>query len=1045
MDNHLPAQRENFLKGGGEMAELIASINWAENLLGPISGWPQSLRTTLSILLHSKFPMFLFWGPHLICFYNDAYRPSLGTVGKHPGAMGSRGEDVWPEIWHIIKPLIDQVLSGGEATWSEDQLIPIYRNGKLEDVYWTFSYSPVHDETGKPAGVFVTCSETTQKVLSLKQLARSEEQFRGMIEQAPVGIAILSGPDFIVESANETYLQIVDKAEKGFVGEPLFAGLPEVKESIEHLLRNVYNTGQSYQGMEFEVTLNRYGKKEKAYFNFVYQPMRNANGDVSGILVVAYDVTNMIFAREALAHNEQRFWDYINASPVPIGIYEGRDMVIKTVNESILRTWNRDASVIGKTFREALPELEGQPFYQLLDDVYTTGIPYHTDGDRVDLMYNGVLQTFYFNFTYTPLKDQQGKVYGVLNTATDITKQIVAQKKLEVSEKKFRSLVNEAAAPTALLHGPDYVIELVNDAAIALWGKDKNVIGKPLAEALPELASQPFLPVLKHVYDTGEIYEGKENIAWFIENGKPKQVYLDVVFKRLEGLDADGSADILVMGYNVTSQVEARKEIEENEYRLQQTNQRLAMALEAGQLGSYDLELATGTMQCTAQCKANYGLSPHAVFNFPDLMDIILPDDREYVQQLVAQAIKEHKVYNSEYRIRWPDGSIHWIRASGVATYDEAGKPLKMAGVTMNITTGKLAMQRIQESEERLNMALDYTETGSWDLNLANRELIYSSRLPGIFGYKQGDEIDFKKLRAHFHPDDLHNVVEKAFEKAMETGIYFYEARLLRPDNSTRWVRTQGRVIYGNDGRPVRMLGTIVDITEARNEQARKDEFIGIISHELRTPLTSIKGFAQFLHERASEFKDEMSVTLLAKMVIQVNKLNKLIQDLLDVTRIEGGKLKFHTTKFNFGELVHEVADVMQVTTDKKIEINELDQDLMVTADRDRLGQVLINLLTNAIKYSPGQERIVVMVKKMDGQLVCDVTDFGIGITQENQKFVFERFYREFEGEANTFPGLGLGLYISAEIMKRQNGKISVKSNKGKGSTFSFSLPLNND
>src|SRR6478736_6467765 len=156
----------NFLNGGGEAAELIASIDWSQTSLGAIEWWPQSLRTTLSIILHSKFPMFLFWGSDLICFYNDAYRPSLGNDGKHPSAMGSHGEDVWPEIWDIIKPLIDQVLNRGEATWSENQLIPIYRNGKIEDVYWTFSYSPVNDESGEVSGVLVTCNETTEKVMA---------------------------------------------------------------------------------------------------------------------------------------------------------------------------------------------------------------------------------------------------------------------------------------------------------------------------------------------------------------------------------------------------------------------------------------------------------------------------------------------------------------------------------------------------------------------------------------------------------------------------------------------------------------------------------------------------------------------------------------------------------------------------------------------------------------------------------------------------------------------------------------------------------------
>lgn len=173
-----------YLDGDGEMGELTRSLNWAGTSLGNPETWPQSLLTTVNILLNSRFPMFLWWGPDLIQFYNDAYRPSLGASGKHPSALGQKGEDCWPEIWPIIKPLIDQVMAGGASTWSEDQLIPIYRNGRLEDVYWTFSYSKIIDEQGKPAGVLVICNETTEKVKSFKQIQQAKQELEFAIEAA---------------------------------------------------------------------------------------------------------------------------------------------------------------------------------------------------------------------------------------------------------------------------------------------------------------------------------------------------------------------------------------------------------------------------------------------------------------------------------------------------------------------------------------------------------------------------------------------------------------------------------------------------------------------------------------------------------------------------------------------------------------------------------------------------------------------------------------------------------------------------------------------
>ena len=176
-----------YLAGGGEMGGLTRSFDWSKTAVGSPDNWSQSLLTTVSIILNSSFPMFLWWGPELVQFYNDAYRPSLGNAGKHPHALGQRGEECWPEIWPVIKPLIDQVLTTGKPIWSENQLIPIYRNNKLEDVYWTFGYSRVIDESGKAAGVLVVCTETTAQVQSFNALQDAKKELEFAIESAELG------------------------------------------------------------------------------------------------------------------------------------------------------------------------------------------------------------------------------------------------------------------------------------------------------------------------------------------------------------------------------------------------------------------------------------------------------------------------------------------------------------------------------------------------------------------------------------------------------------------------------------------------------------------------------------------------------------------------------------------------------------------------------------------------------------------------------------------------------------------------------------------
>jgi hypothetical protein len=166
-------KQPGFLNGGGEMAERIRTYDWLSTPLGPLDQWPANLRTSLGIVLNCSFPMFLFWGDDLICFYNDAFRPSLGVDGKHP-MIGKSGREGWADIWDTIGKLLDGVRNSGKANQFEDLLVPFFRNGRTEDTYWTFSYSPILGESGVVDGILVTCVETTEKVHTLQQLAESE-------------------------------------------------------------------------------------------------------------------------------------------------------------------------------------------------------------------------------------------------------------------------------------------------------------------------------------------------------------------------------------------------------------------------------------------------------------------------------------------------------------------------------------------------------------------------------------------------------------------------------------------------------------------------------------------------------------------------------------------------------------------------------------------------------------------------------------------------------------------------------------------------------
>jgi signal transduction histidine kinase len=299
------AKSASALFGAGEMANLTRAFDWSHSSLGPIDQWPEALLNTVNTLLNSRHPMFLWWGPDLIQFYNDAYRPSFGE-GKHPMALGQRGEDCWPEIWPIIFPQIEAVMTRGEASWHEDQLVPIHRNGRLEDVYWTYSYSPVYTSAGQIGGTLVVCTETTNNVLANRERLRAMQQLAGLFEQAPAFFSVLKGPDHVFEMMNSAYQQLI--GHRSLLGKSVREAVPEVEaQGFIKLLDGVYQTGKPYAGRGIPVQLARTPDHplELRYLDFVYQPKRESDGSVSGVIVLGVDVTDAKRSEQILLRSEK--------------------------------------------------------------------------------------------------------------------------------------------------------------------------------------------------------------------------------------------------------------------------------------------------------------------------------------------------------------------------------------------------------------------------------------------------------------------------------------------------------------------------------------------------------------------------------------------------------------------------------------------------------------------------------------------------------------------------------------------------------------------
>ncbi|MFT3747745.1 MAG: PAS domain S-box protein [Agriterribacter sp.] len=1158
--------QKHFLSGGGEMGKLIREKKWEETPVGNPQQWPQSLRTTLNILLNSKFPMFLWWGKELICFYNDAYRPSLGINGKHPGILGKPAKEAWAEIWHIIKPLIDQVLNKGEATWSENQLIPIYRNGKIEDVYWTFSYSPVYDEiAANPAGVLVTCSETTKEVQAFRQINESRNELAFAIDAADLGTWDLNPVtgklvcndllkewagfpsnneidlDFalkrIIEEDRERVINSIQQALNGVSGgnfETEYAIIEPQSGILRHLLakgraffddkgmayrfsgiiqditdkvvatRKLEEIGRDFREMADSLpalvwTTDKDGKQtfaskrwkaftgldpydEKTFtrmvhpedINYVLEiwnaslktgdiyktevrlknktgeyewffanglPTRNEKGQIEkwiGTFTNIHEQKKSETALLRLFHEvgdrEKKFRNTVKQAPVGITILRGENFTVELANDKYLELIDRkEADFIDKPLFDSLPEVK-ESVGGLLAQVLKTGVPYYGYEFPVTINRYGKSELMYFNFVYQPLREENDTITGIIVIATDVTSSVNARHALAESEKQFRNFIMQSPIPMTIFRGEDFVIEMANKVMYEkIWRrKEEDVIGKKITDAFPELVEQKYPELLKKVFTSGKPHQEVESVAYIMGNDGMSKFYLDFEYAPLFETNGRVSA-IMITVNDVTEKVEARKKVEDAE-------ERLRIALESAELATWDLDLKTRHLIYSPRLKEIFGLEPSSEITHQQLRSQVHPKDlKEVVEKAFEQAMITG-IYTYEARIIRGDGILRWIRLQGKVFYEE-GVPSKIIGILRDITEDKFYEQELEEREQKFRLLAD-----------SMPQLIWTSDEKGSINYYNSAVYDYSGLSFQdLHGDGLLKIVHsdeqqensRLWQHSVSTGEDFiFEHRFRRFDGEYRWQLSRAIPQRDADGVIQMWVGTSTDIHDIKEIDQQKDYFISMASHELKTPVTSLKGYTQLLQSKYENSGDNFLITSLNVIDKQTVRLNKLISELLDLSKIKLGNLVFEEEDFDLNKFLSETMEEKRMINPGFVINYDYKQPAFIYADKDRVRQVIANLINNAVKYSPSSNIIDVKSEITDNEVIVTIKDNGIGISKKDQAKIFERFYRVPNKNTKTYPGFGIGLYIASEIIKRSRGTIGVTSEPGKGSTFHFSLPL---
>ncbi|MFH6959755.1 PAS domain S-box protein [Flavobacterium aquidurense] len=1061
---------QNFLANGGEMGALMRATDWSKSPVGPIDSWPQSLRTALGILLNSKFPMFLFWGSDQVCFYNDAYRPSLGNDGKHPAILGQKGAEFWPEIWDFIKPLIDQVLTLGEATWHEDQLLPIYRNGKMEDVYWTFSYSPVNNDEGKIDGVLVICNETTDKVNILKNLEDNNERYRNNILQTPMAMCIFRGKEYVVEIANELMLEIWERKIDEVIGQPVFKALPEVAgQGLEDVLLNVYTTGERFTAYELPVKLTRKGKVENTFINVVYEALKEPDGTISGIVAIANDVTIQVIARTVVEESEKRFRNTVKQVPLGIAILKGTDLVVDMANSTYLQIIDKkESEILNKPVFNSVPEAK-DTIYPLISKVFNEGVPYYSDELAVTLNRYGKQEVCYFNLVFQPLRDENNTIAGVIIVAYEVTEALKAKHLLAESEKAFRKLVIDSPIAMAIFRGKDHIIEMANNTMMKnIWQKKKKeTIGKPILEVFPELKEQKYPELLDQVILDKKIIRENEAVAYVNIKGKLKKFYLDYQYTPL--LEKEGEASgVMVTVTDVTSKVQARKKVENAE-------ERARLAAEIAEIATWDLNIKTQDLIYSENLATIFGHDKTNQITRAQIRAQIHPDDQIILEDAYNVALKT-SIYKYESRVIKPDYSICWIKAHGKIFFDENKNPVKMLGTIMDITDEKNSQQTLIESEEKFRLLADSMPQHIWtsdalgNLNYFNQSVYTYSGIPV-------EDVVKKGWLQIVHPEDREANVNTWME-AIKTGKDFLlEHRFRRHDGEYRWQLSRAIAQKDSNGNIQMWVGTSTDIQDQKNftDQLEKEvserteqleiknrdlinmnielqSFAYISSHDLQEPLRKIQTFATRLSDLDDENISTKAKTYLTRIEVSAKRMQTLIQDLLEYSRTNSAERVF--VKVNLDDIAEEI------TSDFSERIEEKNAQLIfgslgeATIIPFQFRQLLHNLVGNALKFSRKDITPVIEIKakRIKGSSIkhevnypdkmyyhLRISDNGIGFDAEYKERIFEVFQRL--NTETEFAGTGIGLAIVKKIVENHKGIITASGEKDKGATFDIYIP----
>ena len=898
-------------------------------------------------------------------------------------------------------------------------------------------------------------------------------------------LVLPNAPTFTIVAVSDAYLQATGRTREELMGRGLFDLFPNnpedphqmsvktVRASLEYAL--THKEPHHLERQRYDIILEGDTYTER-YWATVNNPVLSDDGEVVYLIHTVEDVTWQVLAEQKASHLHEieKTYSLLMQAPVIIGIVKGDNYVIELANKGMLELWGRGPEVIGKPLVQAIPEIKDQGFIELLHEVRRTGMPYQDFQRPYTVLRNGEPDVHYLDFVFQPFyEDGESVACGVFAVAHDVTEQVVARKKAEESEHRFQDLVSVATVATAVYLGREMRIQYANEAMISVWGKDASVMGKTIREALPELEGQPFHDLLDRVYTTGETYWGKEDRVDLVVGGKLQTFYYNFSYKALR--NADGAVyGILNMATDVTEQVLSRKRIEEQNRELQFVMDVMPQLVWHTQ--------PDGSLDFANKVYLDYtGLTLQELTG-SQWMKLVHPDDLEVSTWAWQKALAgDNDNYTMAHRLRGKDGQYRWFLSRGVARKDAQGKILRWYGTTTDIEDQKTAAEVLQQSKERFDLMAKATQDAIWDWDLTTNLVWWNEGFKTLFGYTDEDiEPGAESWYNRLHPDDKQQVIDSIHDIIDNGGKQWAaEYRFRKKDASYAIVFDRGYALHDKDGKPVRMLGSMQDITERKqweeglermvrertaeletlNQELKRtnanlEDFAYAASHDMKEPIRKIHFFSDRLKSQLKDQLTDDQARLFGRMEHAAQRMGNLIDDLLTYSHVSRGATSRETVDLN--------RKVQNVLEDLELEVHErnatvtMDPLPTITGHKRQLQQLFQNLIGNALKYSkpgtPAEIHITSRPVKGDeaglplrGEErqktyhLIEVRDKGIGFEQQDAEKIFNMFTR-LHGNAE-YRGTGVGLSIAQKVVDNHGGKIWAESMPGEGTTFKVLLP----